>query len=362
MKLRFLKSALLLTAVFALIPPPAPSPAQENLLTFKGDLRIRHETIDQENTATRNMERIRARINMTARVENSVNLVFGLASGETNSPVTTNQTLTGGFSDKPLWIDLAYIDWTPGELRLTGGKMKNPFYAAGRSQLIWDVDLNPEGFGLSWTHPLAPLEIFANGGFFLIEERAATEDSYLAGGQAGFGFAGRAGGLRVGAGFYDFINTRGLPAFYDSTRSFGNSVDALNHYRYDYRIVEFFGEYRLTSLPFAPAAYFQYVENAAGDVPDNRGWQVGATLGGLGAPGTWAARWYYQRLERNAVIGAFTNSDIAGGGTGNKGHALGLDYQISRRTFAGLTGYFTRRGIDNGIPYNRYQADINVRF
>lgn len=359
MKKTILNGILLLLGLICLAPMSSFAQGLSvNSIVFKGDLRFRHETVDQENTDTRNMERLRVRAVMTARVENTVNFVFGLASGESNSPISSNQNFTGGFSKKNLWIDLAYFDWTFGKAHILGGKIKNPFYAVGRNQIVWDMDLNPEGAGITWSQKRSSLELFANGGVFSVEERSSDKDSYMAGGQAGIGL----GGARIGAGFYDFINTKGFPAFYDSTKSYGNSLDAQKRYLYDFRILELFGEYGLPRFPLAPAVYFEYITNIAEDVRDNEGWQAGATLGKLADPGSWSVRWHYQRLERNAVIGAFTNSDFAGGGANNKGTALGVDYQISRKTSASVTGYFCQRGVENGIDYNRYQADLNMRF
>ena len=145
MRSRILKSLIILSAFLSMMP--APSRAQTSAIKLKGDLRFRFESVDQEKSDVRNLARIRARAGLSAKVSDTVNIVFALASGENNSPIAANQTLTGGFSDKPVWIDMAYFDWAAKGLHVTGGKIKNPFYSAGRTQLLWDNDLNPEGFG-----------------------------------------------------------------------------------------------------------------------------------------------------------------------------------------------------------------------
>ena len=51
-----------------------------------------------------------------------------------------------------MWIDLAYFDWHPERvegLNVIGGKMENPFYAPGKTELLWDGDLRPEGVALN---------------------------------------------------------------------------------------------------------------------------------------------------------------------------------------------------------------------
>ena len=50
-------------------------------------------------------------------------------------------------------VDLAYFNWTAAEgLNLIGGKFKNNLYRPGKYWLIWDNDLNPEGFGLTYVN------------------------------------------------------------------------------------------------------------------------------------------------------------------------------------------------------------------
>lgn len=331
-------------------------------LTLKGDLRYRHETIDQENADGRNQERIRARVNLAARISDRLNVVVGLATGAADDPVSANQTLTGGFSDKPFWLDLAYADWNPANgLHLIGGKMKNPFYLTGRNQIIWDHDLNPEGFALQFARKTGPVETFATGAVFLIQERAVGDDSYMAGAQAGIR-GGTDIAFTAGAGFLEFANSEDVPTFYNPDRSSGNTVNPDDTYAFGFRNVEAFGELSLNTLPASPLLHVEVVTNIAGDVEEDLGWSAGLTLGRLKAPGSWSVRYQYVRLEADAVVGAFTNSDFIGGGTNGKGHIFGVDYQISAPVGGALTYYLNQRGIEDGLEYHRFQADLNIRF
>jgi hypothetical protein len=130
-----------------------------------------------------------------------------------------------GFSDKPLWIDQAYFDWsTPlSGLKLQGGKMKNPFLAVGRNQMIWDHDLNPEGLAAQFSRKINATELFANASYFWVEERATTDDSFLIGGQAGLKHGLATADLTIGAGLFNYTNTKGSAAYYNAAKSFGNS-------------------------------------------------------------------------------------------------------------------------------------------
>ncbi|MHB9029302.1 MAG: putative porin [Candidatus Latescibacterota bacterium] len=349
-------------AVLFCIPATSFSQAPANPVTLRGDLRFRHETIDPEDAGQRNLERIRARVNLSARLPSRVNIVLGLATGSSNEPASANQTLTGGFSDKPLWLGLAYLDWAPaGRVRFLGGKMRNPFFQAGRNQLIWDQDMNPEGFALQLSQKIGAGEVFANSALFLVEERATGDDSYMRGGQFGVR-AGSGVNVTLGAAYFDFANSRGVPSFFSAANSFGNAVDSLNTYRYGFRVAELFGEIGFPRFPGSPLLYADLVTNTADGAEDNNGWIAGATLGRLGAPGSWAIRYAYERLEANAVVGAFTNSDFIGGGANGQGHIFGLDLQLSGQTAGSLTYYLNERGIDSDIEYHRFQADLNFRF
>ena len=108
MKHQMVTRAIVSTAILGILPAVSHSQGQIAFstgdLVFKGDLRYRHEYIKQEDTDQRDRQRLRARLNMTATVDKSVNFIFALASGSTDDPVSSNQDLTGGFSDKPVWI------------------------------------------------------------------------------------------------------------------------------------------------------------------------------------------------------------------------------------------------------------------
>jgi len=72
---------------------------------------------------------------------------FTLASGNINDPTSTNQTLTGFYARKPIALDRIFIQYHPSyfkPLSLVAGKFTYPWY---NTELTWDKDLNPEGFG-----------------------------------------------------------------------------------------------------------------------------------------------------------------------------------------------------------------------
>ncbi len=65
-------------------------------------------------TQNRNQFRFRARLGMDADLSNGFSAGFRLASGENNSPVSTNQTFGnngGDFSKYAVWIDRAFLKY-----------------------------------------------------------------------------------------------------------------------------------------------------------------------------------------------------------------------------------------------------------
>jgi hypothetical protein len=54
-------------------------------------------------------ERIRCPLSATGKVNDNTDVNVRLATGSAD-PVSTNQTLDGGFTSKALWVDHAYYD------------------------------------------------------------------------------------------------------------------------------------------------------------------------------------------------------------------------------------------------------------
>jgi hypothetical protein len=89
---------------------------------FSGDLRYRHESINEEGQAERQRQRIRARFGVTADVAENVRVGLTLATGG-DDPVSANQSLDTGFSRKPIGVDRAFFTWAAtDELTFTAAR------------------------------------------------------------------------------------------------------------------------------------------------------------------------------------------------------------------------------------------------
>lgn len=355
------------------VPAPAAPPAMADRgdhwtdrVDLKGDFRYRWETIDREGSDSRERHRIRARPTLTARVNDTVRVGFGLATGGDN-PVSGNQTIGDGGARLDIGLDQAWFEWTglPGT-RLVGGKFRNPLRRPAGHGLVWDNDWRPEGFALD----------YSTGGFFAtalatwLEGDSRDGDELALGLQGGYALPlGRDDTLTLTASHYR-MDLAGRETLFDPDDAFGNSVNPDGTYRYDFSLVEFAAEYdtRLGDLPLA--LFADYVRNRdAGDY--DTGWAVGGALGKASAPGTWRVRYVWQELEADAVLGLLTDSNFGGGGTDARGHFFSADYALARNVGFRLT-YFNdvtnEDAVDRGDPgaeeldYDRLILDLRFRY
>jgi len=349
-----------------LLPGMLPADDWTEKIRIKGDLRYRHETIQVEDRDARNRHRIRARLGITAEPAGGITLGLQLASGS-DDPVSTNQSLDGGFTSKDIRLDLAYVDLhtdaAPG-LHIIAGKMNNPFHAPGKTELVWDGDLNPEGGALQYRASGDTVGLFASAGGFAIDERSSDCDAWLFGGQAGLNFQASPD-VRFTGGFsyYDYGNILGYTPVYDGD-SFGNTLGEDGRFAHDYNLVEFFAELGLKAGGVPVNLFFDYVQNVAqGLEGNNRAWLAGMTIGKTKDPGSWAARCNYREVEADAVFGTFTDSDFIGGGSDGKGSECGVDVQIARAWTAGLSYFLNERITTGDAPeYRRLQLDAAFKF
>ena len=328
-------------------------------IKFKGDVRLRYEAIDEDGEEERNRMRFRTRFGLSAKVTDDVKFVFQLASGGDN-PVSTNQTFDDGFSTKDIGVDLAYVDWKIRDgLNFYGGKMKNPLYKAGGVPLIWDGDLNPEGFALKFTSG----GFFGTVGGFSAEERSSTDDSLLYVVQAGYKFAvGENASLTAGAGYFSYTDTIGNEPFYNG-RSKGNTVDINGDYVYDYKNTEVFAQFDSKVGDWPLKIYAHVVQNNEVSIEDS-GYAVGAKIGSAKSDGAMEFSWTYQDIEADAVIGTFNNSDFGGGGTDSDGHLLKAKYAVSKKIILGGTLFLNNVDRFQGTEhdYSRLQLDVEFKF
>ena len=201
--------------------------------------------------------RLRVRLGMDVYLEDGFSAGFRLATGDTSTPVSANQSLGaagsgqgGNFSKYAIWLDRAFLKYEIGNkprvaetpeadlkspqaaeamiirddvdwnVALSFGRFDNPFFYA--SDIIWDEDLGFDGVAIQ-----ARLEItegittFANAGIFPVfntdfnfssnnPDKFESNDKWLYGAQFGLDLKPDDDvRLRTSAAIYDFSNVEG---------------------------------------------------------------------------------------------------------------------------------------------------------
>jgi hypothetical protein len=343
-------------------------------IKFSGDIRYRHETIDAQTAGSwglgRNRHRVRARLQLDAKVNDEVDAVIRIASGSAD-PTSANQTLDNSFSSKELWLDLAAFDWHPESmegLNFIGGKMKNPFYRVGKNQVIWDSDLNPEGLAAKYVVPFGVYDkIHINGGGFWVDESSGADialwgmQTYLK-----HQFEDESS-LVGGVSYFDYDNIQGatnLASRWGGTaNAFGNTptVPGGTIFANDYNIFEAFGEYVFHALEMPMAVFGNYATNTAVSAKNNA-WIVGGKINKAKDPGSWEAGYSYRDVDADAVVGQFNDSDFLGGSTNGRGHKFGFKYQLHKNLQAALTLFLNEAKNATTDDYRRLQADLIFKF
>ncbi len=377
----------------------------------------------------RSRERMRLRLGLTAKVSDEVGVGVRLATGNADDRVSTNQTLGSNFNKYQLFVDRAFVKVEPVEwLNVNLGRMPNPWFS---TDMVWSENLNFDGAAVTarWLQPDAPVEPFATvGAFPLRDQSAPTRGSrWLYGGQVGSAWQlGSRTRIKGGLAYYAYQNMAGRedtdyqgtdgstfvagPSFGQYTYPLGTlgqkgntlfetnpsfaplQSNGLPYYglAYDFRPVVLTVSAEFSHLsPYSLLATFEYVRNTAFSVTGfqkragssyasvNPGGRADGYLLRLGfgsaevrEPGQWLAMFTYKHVGSDAVVDAFTDSDMGLGGTNVQGYSLGFTYGLYRNTNLGAR-FLSSKSIDSPInifnPSAKYgvnslQVDFNVRF
>ncbi|NOX50773.1 MAG: hypothetical protein GXP16_09590, partial [Gammaproteobacteria bacterium] len=323
---------------------------------IKGDFRYRHEAFDIGNRRERQRQRIRARVALTGQVNDTVMAGFALASGSSD-PLSSNQGLDDAASSKGVVLDLAYVKWqTPLEgVTLIAGKFKNPIYRPTGIDLLWDADLHQEGVAITYKQD----NLFVNTIGTWLDEDADDDDSFLVGTQIGMNFTPKQDRkLIMGLGYYNFLDSKGEPVFFDGDPS-GNRTDGSGNYLSGFEVIEAFLEYSLPISQGQLSLFGDFAHNLDADQYEN-GFAIGANYRAK----SWQFDYSYRDLEADAVLATFSGSDFLGGGTDGRGHLLRAGYSLSPSILLRGTLHLNKRNIDIGIEedYKRLILDISFKY
>ncbi len=351
------------------------TPGWVSNFTWKGDLRYRNENIDQQYAVGRNRDRIRLRAGFVAKVNDTIKTELQVASAEGNDPRSSNQTLTGENTRKPLYIDLAYAEWQPlPDWKFTAGKMKYPWVRPGQS-VLFDGDVNPEGLALNFAHG----DFFGSSFYNILEERSAAGESTLFGGQLGWKPAIGPGRLTLAASFFDFNSVQHRNPFFNAASN-GNSTTTVGCFAgqspclaSDYNLIEGSVEYSVPVAGRPLALYADYMKNDAAINDLDTAYSAGILYGRASAPRTWEIGFYYQKVEKDALYGQFIDSDYGAGNTDARGGVFKFGYALAKNWTLNTTYFMNKTNMDVpvtvvgvgsvlGRDYKRLQVDFNLKY
>jgi len=354
-------------------------------IVLTGDFRGRFENYwyDEDAFGTepddRNRLRYRLRVGAVVPVNEWFSAGFRLASGETENR-STNRTLGQGvdFDRDRFELDEA---WLQLKLPIEGapttavfGKQSNPFlWKNGKDYMTWDPDYSLEGVSVRTTaQPSATLGLFANAGYFMIEESKTTKDPHFLGLQLGATLQASEAislGGRVTWFSYASLNS----GFFARQAAFGN-LGLSDNADGSFDQIESSLFARVTFSPKWPVLlHVHFAKNLdaapiAGVGKQDFGWGVALEVGdpkqfallGVG----------YYALEADFGPSLYTDSDLLDGFTNRKGWAFNASRQILPNTELSLE-LFMSDEIESGLPFVvsataaerlRLRSDVIVKF
>ena len=369
------------------LPPTSQkSPQWLEGLEMGGDFRLRYEALDRSETSRdQNRFRYRLRWKTEKHVTKDLDLVFRLVSGSSTDPTATNQTFTGDFTYKNIFVDQAYAKYRPSFLsehiphlaktEIAGGKVANPFLAAS-SSMVWDPDVTPEGIyeSLQFDFLKGKIAPFVTAGQFIVQENAVLSDAELYGFQGGLawtppGFSEKSGVKVTNAvTYYDYSDYARDSNFTVGGVSLarGNTAAGTSLAAGDFNILQLYNEIKFNAAKISVKLFNDFAYNTGGHASDpdnqNQAYEGGIRLGEAKKKGDWEALYYYAYIEPNAVVGAFSESDFGAGFADKQGNAVQLKYKLTDSLRLGLAASFTNSVKAADERTGRFQSDLEWIF
>ncbi len=337
-------------------------------MKLKGDLRLRYEYKKKKSSVDRSRARYRFRLGITTEVIDDVKVGFGLATGGTD-PRSTNQTMANSFETPDIRLDYAFAEYSPSELlTVYGGKFKRKPVLWQPSDLLWDGDINPEGVSLvlkGQSYDEA-IDWFFNANFWVLDEMSnKSSDPVMYALQPGVKWhLSDNTSVETAVAYYGFGGVKGKSLDHSSGT---NTVDNSGNLIYDYNSINPAIEIDFKDpagglLPFA-SVFGEYIYNF--DPSDaSTGYLVGLKFGDkkVKDKGQWQVKYMFRRLEKDAWLDVFPDSDAYGGDTGIKAHEVVFSYGLAKHIVFGLDYYYSENLNGAKKAENLLQANINLKF
>ncbi|MFQ6404139.1 putative porin [Methylophilus sp. 'Pure River'] len=364
-------------------------------------------------TEDRERQRVRAFFGANIHINDWLDGGIRFTTGMLQTPVTPNQT--EGFSQGKFvfGLDRAFLEAKPYDwLILTGGRFANPFFTGNQvfgTDLLWDPDLAFDGF-VARANPAINRhwKLFSSVGAFPIEEVESSNtnkagDKWLYAAQGGIEWtASNDSKVKLGVAYYDFKNVEGErnplndSLKYAGTvplwRQKGNHTFSINDgstngnrcnagglcgLASQFQLINFTGEVDLAVFdPVHVILHGAYVQNIGFDQKEiqrrtgntykkeNEGYELALMVGHpmIKKLHDWQMFGGYRRLEADAMLDGFTDSNFRLGGTDAKGFYVGAQYGVGKNAW--LSSRYVSADEISGQPFSvdTFFVDFNGRF
>ncbi|MEA2029492.1 MAG: putative porin [Campylobacterota bacterium] len=336
----------------------------------KGDLRLRHETIERDDKDNKYRERFRFRYSINFDIMDNLRLETAISSGKGN-PTSGNvsfkddDNIADYFFDV-LKLDILNLKYNFGNSWVSLGKTKHRIYRPIKTQLIWDNDIRLEGLNYGYKDDSKNYRLGINKLHRLENEAQSNDDIYIFLAQYVHSMKLDNSKLNLGGGFYYYDGVKGNTTPY-AKGALGNTMDANGLYVNDYAILEAFSELKVGDVmgkPLKLAATLAY--NTAAD-DDNFAYDVSIQLGDTKNVKDWKVGYTYRDIQSDAVFAAHNDSDFIAGGSDGKGHIITAKYKMAKNVDLG--GHFqwatlneTKSATGLESDYHRVQLDVILKF
>ncbi|MEC9247827.1 MAG: putative porin [Pseudomonadota bacterium] len=313
---------------------------------IKGDIRLRYEWQDTEGSIERNRGRYRARFGIIGRPVDNWETGIGVASGG-DDPRSTNETFDDTFETKDARMDYAYLQYKKDNLMAIGGKFKRKKYLWNATDVMWDGDINPEGFATKYSLKNGLGKLWIGSGILVIDEGGGdADDPYMIYAQVGQNF--KRGNMygKIAAQYHTF----GEFEIGEEHSAGTNTDDNLGTLGFSWELGTKIGRGKVALI----GDYFNNIETSTNE---DSAYAVGFNW----KNGPWKAKYVYAKVDHNAVPDFLPDSDRFNGNTGIKGHEFEVGYKINKKTSLGLDFYATEDD-DTGVEQEVLQLDVKVKF
>lgn len=382
--------------------------SDSNAPAFIHNINLDRQSDIKNTTEDRDRLRLRARLGADIKVNDWLAGGLRITTGQLTSPVSPNQTEEITEGKYTIGLDRAFLKASPTSwLSVQGGRFANPFFS---TDVLFDSDLAFDGAAATFSPKFNDAwSSFTTVGAFPIDEIESTDqnkakDKWIYSLQTGIKWqSANKSSIRLAAAYHDYKNVEGQsntisnPTAFDATvpafRQKGNSTFDINHLLASaekFGLASKFEQINLTGqvdlLTFDPVHVTitgDYVKNIGFDADEifkrtgtqfkeeNEAYQMRLDVGSNSfngpswmevKPNDWQVSLGYKRIEADAVMDGFTDSDFHLGGTDAKGWLLSGNYAIDKNAWLSAR-YYSSEAI-TGLPLSIdvFLLDFNAKF